>query len=657
MGIGRREFLKLTAAGVAAAGLGAGCGRRGPRSRLGAVPRVLILGFDGLDPHLCTVWMQRGLLPNLARLAEQGGWTTLQSTTPPQSPVAWATFITGMDPSGHGIYDFIHRDPMAYGPTFSGTATHPASHVLHMGRWLLPLSKAGLRLQRRGPAFWKVLERHGVPSSILHIPSNFPPEESTARTLSGLGTPDIQGSYGHFSYFTTQPLKVQQDISGGTVYVVKVENGVVRGRLEGPDNPFRRPAKKATVDFAVYVDESRPLARIDIQGRRMLLRAGEWSDWVSLTFKLAPTAKMHGICRFLLRSTDPFKLYVSPINIDPRSPAMPVTTPADYGAELARAIGPFYTQGMAEDTKALSSGALTDEEFLDQAAFVLKEQKAAFEHELERFREGVLFGYFSGTDLVVHMFWRAVDPRSPLYSPDLAARHGDAIRRTYMERDAILGNALKVVGDDALVMVVSDHGFSPYRRSFDLNAWLIAKGYLKGGDGKEGDTLAETADWARSKAYGMGFNGLYINEMEREVEGVVSTGAAKDKLLDELCARLKEVRDPANGERVVRAVRKTADCYATDGQPDRMPDAVVGFERGYRLSWESALGTVNREWVSDNRGKWSGDHCMDPEVVPGVIFCNRPIRAKRPGLQDIAPTVLAEYGVAAPENMVGKPVL
>ncbi len=655
MDLSRREFLKLTTACLAGAGVAAGCTTRPGRVRAHG-RRVVILGFDGLDPHLVTAWMRQGLLPNLARLAQKGGWTRLRTSTPPQSPVAWADFITGMDPSGHGIFDFLHRDPTNYGPGFSITSTHPAAHTLPLGQWLLPLSKAQIALRRKGPAFWKVLERQGIPTAILHIPSNFPPEETSARSLSGLGTPDIQGSYGHFSFYTTQPPKDPSQISGGTVYPVRIEEGVVTARLEGPPNSFRKSGGQAAINFRVYIDESNPVAQVDIQGRRPLLKQGEWSDWIELTFRLAPFAKVSGICRFYLKSVRPFQLYVTPVNISPADPVMPVTTPGDYGRELERHMGLFYTQGMAEDTKALSSGVLSEDEFLEQARFVFQEQKAHFEYELARLREGVLFGYFSGTDLVVHMFWRATDPRHPLWTPELGRRYGEVIRETYVDRDRLLGETMAALGEDALVMVVSDHGFAPYRRSFDLNAWLMESGYLSA-DPKARGPLFERTNWFKSQAYALGFNGLYVNEAEREAEGIVSPGPRKERLLDELSARLVEVRDPKTGERVIRAVHRTSRCYGSRFEPDDAPDAIVGFERGFRMSWEAALGEATEGWITDNDGKWSGDHCIDPEVVPGVVFASRPIRAEAPALLDIAPTVLAEYGIAPPRNMIGKPIL
>ncbi len=659
-GLSRRDFLRLVGLGAAAlGGVGlAGCGRSVPRRAAGAVRKTLILGFDGLDPHLLRTWMDAGHLPNLAKLARMGGFKPLRSSQPAQSPVAWSSFITGMDPGGHGIFDFIHRDPKSYGPYLSTSSTQAATRVLHLGDFNIPLGGGEVTLLRRGTAFWNVLAEHGVPATIYRIPSNFPPEPSVQRTISDLGTPDLQGSYGHFSFYTDEPTDTggHRDISGGSVYPVQVRDGVVEATLVGPDNSLRASQDQAEVPFRVYVDRSNPVARVDIQGRRLLLAEGEWSDWVTVRFDLIRgLASTTGICRFYLKSVRPLRLYVSPININPAAPALPISTPDDYAAELERAVGPFYTQGMAEETKALSEGIFSDDDFIEQAREVHRERVAAFEFELDRFEDGVLFAYFSGSDLGAHMFYRAIDPKGPLFTPELGERYGDVILRIYSALDEVLGTGMAAAGDDALVMVMSDHGFSPYRRSFDVNGWLAENGYLHVDPG-DGPAL-ERADWARSKAYAMGFNGLYINEVGREAEGSVSPGPTKGKLLEEIAAKLAEVRDPATGEKIMRGVHATEKVYADRPPAEVAPDLVLGYDRGHRGSWESAIGEMAAEIHADNTDKWSGDHCMDADAVVGSLLCNQEIAAGQPALVDLAPTVLAHYDIVPPGSMRGEPVL
>ena len=659
-GLSRRDFLKLAAAGAGALALGgstlAGCSRSVPKIPSLSGRKALVLGFDGLDPGIVRELMDAGRLPNMAKLAKMGGFSKLRSSSPPQSPVAWSNFITGLDPGGHAIFDFIHRDPKSYGPYLSTSSTEASERIIKVGDFRVPLSGGAVTLNRKGRAFWNVMEEHGVPATIYKIPSNFPPEASTQRTISDLGTPDLQGSYGHFSFFTEEPADAYgDDISGGSVYPIEVRDGVAEGEIMGPENAFRASVDYASVPFTVYVDSANPVARVDIQGQRMLLREGEWSDWARLDFSfVSGLASTKGILRFYLKSTRPLRLYASPANIDPESPALPISTPDDYAAELARATGAYYTQGMAEDTKALSQGIFDDDDFISQGRLIQAEREAGFDYELERYEDGLLFAYFSASDLPVHMFYRTIDPKNPLWTPELAEKHGDVIGHIYSRLDGVLGRAMERVGDDALVMVMSDHGFSPYRRSFDVNGWLVENGYLKVEEG-DGPAL-NRADWARSKGYAMGFNGLYINEVGREAEGSVSPGPAKDKLLDEIQAKLAEVRDTETGERVFMHVRRSAD-YLDRPPKDVAPDLILGYARGYRGSWESAIGEMAESICADNMDKWSGDHCMDQEAVSGTLLCNQQITSDDPSLMDLAPSLLRYFDITPPHEMHGEPVL
>ncbi len=658
--LSRRDFLKLAAAGAGALAFGgaalSGCSRSVPKLPGMSGRRALVLGFDGLDPGMVRELIGRGHLPNMAKLAKMGGFSRLRSSSPPQSPVAWSNFITGMDPGGHAIFDFIHRDPKSYGPYLPTPSTEASARIIRLGDFEVPLAGGRGTPTRNGRAPWHGREEHGVPATIYRIPSNFPPEPSGQRTISDLGVPDLQGSYGHFSFFTEEAADTYgEDISGGSVYHVSVDGGVAAGEIAGPENAFRASVDFAKVPFTVYVDSTNPVARVDVGGERILLREGEWSDWTRVTFSLITgLASTTGIVRFYLKSAKPLRLYVSPVNIDPENPALPISTPDDYAAELARATGAYYTQGMAEDTKALSQGIFDDEDFISQGWLIQAEREAAFDYELDRYEDGLLFAYFSASDLPVHMFYRAIDPKNPLWTPRLAERRGGAIKSIYSRLDAVLGRAMERMGDDALIMVVSDHGFSPYRRSFDVNRWLVENGYLSV-DGGDGPAL-NRADWARSKAYGMGFNGLYINEVGREAEGSVSPGPAKDKLVEEIRARLAEARDTRTGEKVFMQVRQAAD-YLDRPPRDVAPDLILGYARGYRGSWESAIGEMAADVSSDNVDKWSGDHCMDQNAVPGTLICNREIRSDDPALIDMAPTLLSYFDITPPMEMKGEAVL
>jgi predicted AlkP superfamily phosphohydrolase/phosphomutase len=498
-----------------------------------------------------------------------------------------------------------------------------------------------------------------VPALIYHMPANFPPVPTRARTLSGMGTPDVLGTYGTFSYYTDDLYSATGPVNGGRVYPVKVEDFIVRASLYGPYNTFRKGEPESSLPFRVALDPQSAVADIRIEGHEFVLREGELSPWITLRFDLLPhLAGVSGICRFYLKQVRPtFQLYVTPVNMDPSDPALPISTPGEYARELREELGPFYTQGIAEDTKALSGGYLNDAEYLAQARTVLDEQLRAYARELARFRSGLFFFYFSSLDLNSHMFWRALDPQHPGYTPEIGEKYGAVLESLYRQMDQVLGEALAKAGDDAIVLVLSDHGFAPYRRSFNLNAWLRDRGYLvllagatTGGDSFQG------VDWTRTRAYGLGLNGLYLNLRGRERQGIVEPGRAADALRQELARALLEVRDPADGQPVITRVDIASQAYSSHYAAEA-PDLLIGYNRGYRAGWGTVLGGVPAAVMEDNLDPWSGDHCMDFRQVPGVLLSNRHIALDAPALTDVAPTVLALYGIAQPREMKGQTLL
>ena len=619
--------------------------------------QVIALGLDGMDPELLQHYMQEGKLPNFARLATSGSFRRLGTSTPPQSPVAWSNLITGTNPGVHGIFDFIHRDPDTLIPYFSTSRVEPPKYTLRFGQWVLPISGGRVNLLRQGKAFWEILDDHGIPATVLRMPANFPPVESNARTFAGMGTPDLLGTYGTFFFFTDDPLVEAGPVSGGRIYSVDVEGGRVDARLEGPRNPFRQGKPPATLDFAVWLDPQEPAAKIAIQDQEILLVEGEWSDWVPLSFELIPYLEsVAGICKFYLKQVRPrFQLYVTPINLDPSRPALPLSTPKRYARQLSKQIGYFYTQGIAEDTKALSSGIWTDREYVQQARMVLDERLRIFDIELSRFRDGLFFFYFSTLDQNAHMLWRAMDKRHPAYETQLAADYGRVLEELYQEMDRVVGKVLAKLDPHGTLLVVSDHGFAPYYRSLNLNAWLLENGYLalKPGTERGENEFLRDVDWSRTRAYGLGLNALYLNLRGRERYGIVPSGAEAQALRAEIAARLEELRDPLNGSPVVARAHQAAEVYSGPKVRDA-PDLVIGYARGYRAGWASVLGGVSRVMLEDNTEPWSGDHCVEPALVPGVLLSNKTIAAESPELRDVAPTILAEFQIAKPENMEGR---
>ncbi|MFH1539951.1 MAG: alkaline phosphatase family protein [bacterium] len=631
---------------------------RGRKAEMEEGHKVVILGFDGLDPKLLRSFVGRGEMPNFKKLMELNETLELGTSTPPQSPVAWANFITGANPGAHGIYDFIHRDPESYLPFLSTSRAYPPKKTKEIGGWVIPLSQGGVENLRGGEAFWNHLVDSGIPATVFRVPSNFPPSESSARTFSGMGTPDLLGGYGSFTFFTDDNSISTEELTGGRVVFVAVRDGMVETELGGPPNTFRKEQPETTTPLTIWVDTDHDAAKIEIQETDLLLNVGEWSEWVQVRFAMVPLFQATtGIVRLYLQQVKPhLKLYVSPINIDPSNPALPISTPRDYSLELFRRFGYFTTLGMPEDTKALDHGYLSDAEYFEQTKLYYDEMDRIFDFELSNLRKGLLFFYFSESDLGQHMFWSAMDANHPGHSGrDSGSR--DEIYRIYKKLDGVVGKTLSAIDDDTTLIIISDHGFSPFSRAFNLNTWLKNNGYLYLIDPSiQGETeFLDNVDWLRTKAYSLGFNALYINTIGREAEGTVYPGAEKDELVRKIRRELLEVVDSVMGKHPVSNVYPAAEVYSGK-HVDAAPDLIVGYNRGYRASWETALGKVPREMIQDHTDKWSGDHCIDPRLVPGVVLSNRMIKAAEPDLRDIPATVLSEFDVPIPSGMEGKSI-
>jgi predicted AlkP superfamily phosphohydrolase/phosphomutase len=608
-----------------------------------------------MDPGLLQRYIAEGRMPNCQRLRERGAFRTLATSNPPQSPVAWSNFISGTNPGGHGIFDFIARDPLTMLPYHAASRLVGKRRPLQIGRLVVPTSPGTIKNLRYGPTLWNELERHGVDCTVFRVPANFPPTESEATTLSGMGTPDLAGSYGTFTWFTDDINQRTRDVSGGRIERVPVRDHVVECRLRGPANEFSPAEEPIEIPLTVYRDPEHPVARIVVGDQTLILKEKEWSDWVVVKFPVIPhVVEASGICRFYLKSVHrPFGLYVSPINIDPANPSLPLSTPPDYSRRLVREVGYFYTQGMVEDTHALSAKVLDADEYRQQALFVHDERMRFFEHELSRFQQGFFFFYFSTLDLSNHVFWRTIDPGHPLYTTQLAETQGNFIRDLYEQVDHAVGLALDRLDDRTWLVVMSDHGFTSFRRQFNLNSWLLDNGLLRTSRApvRAGSTNFQDVDWSKTRAYGLGLNGLYLNRKGREVHGRVEASEAEG-LERELVRKLTEIRDPDTGEQVITNVYRAADIYSGP-HVDLAPDLIVGYNRYYRASWETILGGFPRQHILDNTDPWSGDHCIDPQFVPGVLLSSRPWDGDSPRLEDLAPAILRVFDAPIPKGMTG----
>ncbi len=655
----RRRALATAVLSLAALALAlavTGCGRAAGVHKAGH--NVIVLGFDGLDYDLTRKLMDEGRMPNFSRLEAAGvRLQKLGTSIPPQSPVAWSDFITGADAGTHGIYDFVHRDPKTMKPYLSTSrvvAKPDAGEPFHLGNCQLPLGAGQMELLRHGKPFWQTLEEQGVPTTMMRMPANFPPSGTASYELSGMGTPDLLGTYGTFTYYTSQLFFDKSKVSGGEVVDAWPENGVVSADLLGPENPFVRDKSRAKAPFRVFVDPDASVVRLVVGDEVRVLKAGEWTDWVPVDFdlgtcgKLMLTPSIRAMARFYLKSLQPeFELYVSPLNFDPMDPAMTISTPKSYARRLAETSGRFYTQGMPEDTKAFESGVFDRAEFMAQATWVRDEEIEQYRHVLADWKGGLLFYYFGSSDQVAHVMWDTLDPGHPRYDPVQSPKFADAIPSTYVALDDVVGYTLAHLPPDTTLVIMSDHGFTSWRRSFNLNTWLLDHGYLTVHDRRTA-LAAEffgDVDWSRTRAYGLGINALYINLEGREKDGVV-TPTQRTRLMREIADQLLATIDPKTGKPAITRVFLREQTYGDGGHRDEGPDLVIGYAKGTRASSASALGKFPAEVFADNTDDWPGDHLMDPDAVPGILLTNRSLARPAADLKALTRSVLAEFGVA-----------
>ena len=622
------------------------------------VKRLVILGLDGLDPNLVERWMAEGRLPKLEALARDGSFSRLRTTYPSISPVAWASFMTGVDPARHNVFDFLNRDLRTYKPTLSSSEVHAAPRTLRVGSWVLPLSKPVVRGMRKSKAFWTILGEHGIASNVLRVPLTFPPEKFAGALLSAMCIPDLRGTQSTFTYYTTDPAKAgtagaAPDTTGGERHLVELRDGAIEATLLGPENSLRSGGEPLEIPFRLEVDRERKSCVLRIGRRRWKLGLREYSPWIRLDFKAGLGVRVRGIARFYVTHIEPeVGLYVTPINIDPGSPALPISFPGYYSIYLSKLIGEFATLGFAEDFSALNEGVIDEGAFLEQALDCHEEREKMFFNALRKSREGVVACVFDGTDRLQHMFFRYLDDDHPANRGRDTTRYKHTIREMYERVDDMVGRVRQELGPDDQLVVLSDHGFRSFRRGVNLNTWLHQNGMLVLREGSEPGEWFENVDWSRTQAYAFGLAGIYINQKGREAQGCVEPGAETEAVKRRLIDALSGLRDETGEVAILRIIDN---CVVHPSGPyrDNGPDLIVGYNEGYRASWEGAVGRLTDALFIDNDRPWSGDHCIDPELVPGVLFSDRAIRADDPGIVDLAPTILTLFGVSVPDHMTG----
>lgn len=640
-------------------------GRR--RYRRAHARRLIVLGLDGLEPSLVEQWMDDGTLPNLDRLRRTGCYRRLATTFPPLSPVAWSSFSTGVNPGKHNIFDFLVRNPRTCLPEISSVRIRPPRRTLRLGPWLVPLSRPEITGMRRSRTFWQVLGEHGIFSAVLRVPITFPPEKTHGVVLSAMCVPDLRGTQGTFSWYSTNatpprqsadptPESTSAEGTGGQHLPLLRRNGALESYLVGPANPLRRDHPELKAPFRLVLHSHRNGdAVLHIDGQRIPLRLGRYSPWVQVRFRAAPGVRLRGLCRFLLVRTNPdVLLYATPLHIDPDRPVMPISWPRVYATYLAKRIGPYATLGLAEDTWALNEGVIDEPAFLEQCYLIDDERQKQFFDALDRVRRGAVVVVFDAPDRIQHMFWRFIDERHPAADDHARKRHAHAIRDLYRRMDDLLGRTLRRLRHDDVLIVMSDHGFKPFRRGIDLNAWLRHNGYLAiRPDATGREPYLRSIDWAHTRAYAIGLAGIYLNLKGREHSGIVQPGEEERNLKRELIERLTGLIDPDTGETAILRVYDRADIYRGP-YVENAHDLIVGYNVGYRVAWDAAVGKVGNDVFQDNTKAWSGDHCIDPSRVPGILLCNRPLADRPPRIIDIAPTALDLFGIQPPPYMDGR---
>ncbi len=641
-------------------------------------PRTIVLGLDGLDARLTRVLMDQGWLPGMTALARNHGLRETLSTTPAESGVAWACFARGANPGHTNLFDFVERSEGSYAPRLAGVRYHTApvgfSQAGH-GALLTGLAAIGgigayagaTRLTRRqwlkwtaagsgallaggavggaawawrprrqelaestvmGRAWWDRQARQGVRSVVLRVPMTFPAgAEPGARLMAGLGVPDIRGTQGVYTLLTDHA-----EVSGPRQIPIVWRHDAAVIRLPGPENPVRLGS---TSDAQLHLRRLEPDRILVSTGHgEQRVERGTWSSWITLDFRFSPLAGQTGRARaYFAPGPGDVRLYLTPIEFDPQDvpTGVPIGSPAAWARQLAQTVGDYRTIGWETATQGLADGVLDEAAYLVDATTAIDGNEALLHTQLSRDDWDHLTLVVQATDQVSHMFWddevvavqrgeKRADPEHPLV---MVYRRADQI----VQRVADEARTLKT-----RLVVLSDHGFAPFRQAVNLNTWLARRGWLalKDRDARDGASadkiLASTpwanVDWFNTRAYAMGLAGIYLNVVGREPDGIVKPQGEYEFLQNRLIRDLLDWTDPATGRPVFANVYRRQDIY--DGPyVDAAPDLIFGLHEGYRVSSATVVGGIPEGEMTPNASHWCGDHCgVDAGLIPGILLAN-----------------------------------
>lgn len=636
--------------------------------------RLIVLGVDGLDFRFYEDYVGQGALPHLAALRQDGAAHVLMPELPPESPVSWASLLTGRTPAAHGLFDFIRPDH-DYTPGNGMVAVRRARFLL--GK--VPFRGPQVASRVRAETFIQRVHAAGYPTLSLRQPMLFPaPNVPGARWWSGLGTPDVAGSAGYYTIYSSELGFPRGTTTFGGLRMPLTE-GAVASRyttsLPGPFDPTRARDERGGMRRA-----SIPLVfeRLD-GGAGIRIRVGEHAVEVAdggrspllrvrFTMSTLPPIDVSGLVRFEVKSLEPLRVLTSPVQLDPRDTLLPITSPPEFAQQLQARYGDFETLGWQEETFPLNDRYQDDRGFLRDTLADMDRMAGILLGELEGDAR-LVFAVTTAVDRSCHAFWRYRDSDHPLHG-ERDTTLGDPLLTVMQRLDTLVGALRSRLAPEDTLLIVSDHGFETWRYAVNVNAWLQQQGYLvlnEDPDPKSFDNVfagvrgRAAVDWSRTRAFSMGLGQIYINRTGRFRQGIVEADEA-EALAKEIAGRLGTLRNPLwtgdsepggrFGPSVFTRIVYLPDVFQGP-YAHELPDLQLCLAPGYRVSWQTALlgdMAVGTPLVEENRVPWSGDHCStDPAGVPGVLLSNRAIPAApaaRPyHVRDIAATVLDYFGI------------
>jgi hypothetical protein len=454
--------------------------------------------------------------------------------------------------------------------------------------------------------FFEEAAELGYPATALWWPAMFPARPALpVNTLPGLGTPDIRGQLGVGTLLSSEDEVLKKT---GVVKLASAGKDRFTASLPGPQTQGRSGPQTISLPISLDVVDEKT-ARLTVEKQQVELHLGEWSDIIELRFKAGMLFNIHAITRFIATSlSGVVRVYVLPLQIHPLHSTWHYASSPSFSKKLWKDVGPYLTLGWPQDTTGLEDGCISDDQFLDLCESIFNRRIQILYYLMNDFREGVLASIFDDLDRVQHMFFH---------------NRMDVVQDWYKRLDGFVGEVsakVDVWSGKYRFLLMSDHGFTDFRNKVHVNCWLQENDYLSLANGQRD---LSGVDWSKTKAYAVGLNSIYLNVAGREGQGIVQADELEG-LLTSIKTSLLAWKD-ANGQSVIQKVRLKHETYS--GPYTRFgPDLVVGYAPGYRASAETGLGKVPAISLEPNTDHWGADHCMDSDVVPGVIFANRDLR-------------------------------